>query len=510
MAVTSDKTANGFVQLTVDGVQHLGVKISGHKRSMAGQLQSLRRGHGWVIAGDRVQTWEIEGLIEHEGAIYAYGAHRPNRTLAEIVASEGERSIAQLRDLVSALAALERKSLDSGRYQPNLILAFSDGGMLFLPRNIVEGVLSAQTERERVDAYDGFNHPDLEGERNACFFVGALAYQALTGSLPYTADTVEEIHQRIRQQRVLPPQLSRPEIRGDLSDLIVRSLDAEQEVTLAEWQETLAQCVREGVEREVGKEERSRLSEEAQRFARSAESGYRRRNYFRRNWRTMAIAAGIIVIVGAVGASILKNALKPRITVGMPPQQVVQLFYTSMNSFNSQAMQDCVIDGAGKAAINEATNLYVISRVRQGYEGTTGYVSAQKWLDEGKPKLRPGVSVYGVADLSVKQDSPGSYTVSYQKWEPVQASGNQPPSNTNGPVIMKVQGWKQVDRVHVRNEGKFWAIDRIDHITRSKIGGPVTVTNPNEPAHAPLNQYGQPGATGTKAPTGATPSASGL
>jgi len=480
MSITADR-AEGFVHLTVDGSARLGVKISGHKRSMAGQLQSLRKGHGWIVTGERIESWEIEGLIEHGGAIYAYGPFHESAPITEIFTMQTDDAIERLTRIVSSIRTLIERSNDPQRYEPDLILSLNDGGLLLLPGDIIDGVLSAQTESERVGAFDTFNHPDLEGERNACFLVGVLAYRVLTGKLPYSAETTEEVHQRIREHRVLPPHLALPGTRIELSDLTVRSLDAEQSASLDEWQRVLERSLSEGVRSEIPAEERIRLEEEGQRFSKSAESGYQRRDFFRKNWRTMAIVAGIVVIVGAVGGTILKNALKPRITQGMSPKQVVSLFYTSMDSFNSQAMQDCVIDGAGKAAINEATNLFVISRVREGYEGTTGYVPAQKWLDEGKPQLPSGTSVYGVADLKIVQSSTGEFTVSYQKWEPVQSSGNQPQEGS-GPVLMKVQGWTMQDKVYLKDEGKFWAIYRIDHTERQSIGPPLTVTNPNIPA----------------------------
>lgn len=484
MSVTDEKTKHGFVRLNVDGTEVLGVRISGHKRSMAGQLQGLRRGKGSVVHDGKIDDWQIRGLIEHEGGIYAYGDERAHATLPELLSGEVSSAINTLHELATALATLSAGGLELPSFQPNLLLRFDGEGFLILPKELIDTILSAQTEAERLASYDPFNHPDLAGERNASFLLGVLAYRLLTGRAPYSAENTEELHERIREAKVLPPKLAVPELKEELSDLISRSFKAEEQVTLEEWQQQLSTCAEDGYLREVSDAERARLEEAAERFSKSSEAGFRRQVFFRKNWKTMLIVAGVVVIVGAVGGSILKNALKPRITVGMAPEQVVHLYYTSMNTFNSQAMQDCVIDGAGKAAINEATNLYVISRVRTGYEGSSGYVQAQKWLNEGKPKLPPGSSVYGVADLKITQDTPSSFTVSYQKWQPVQVN-NPPNASSNAPVILKVQGWQRQDKLYLKHESNFWAIYRIDHLVTQQLGKPIPITNPNESARRP-------------------------
>lgn len=489
MSDTTDRTSEGFVTLEVDGEPRLAVKVSGHTRSMAGQLQSLRRGHGWIVKNDRIESWEITGLMEHEGAIYAYGPYRESRPLTALFAMEPQQAVDGVYELARALETLRDRSIDPGKYEPQFILRLEGGGLLFLPENVIDGALSSQTERERVSLFDPFNHPDLRGERNACFLVGVLTYRALTGRLPYTGENSEELHERIRQQKILPPHLSVPGVREDLSQMVVRSFDPERTVTLDQCAEQLGTAKREGVMRELSSQEQERIRDSAEKLSKSSEAGYRRKVFFRKNWRTIVIVAGIVVVVGAVGGSILKNVLKPRITVGMTPRQVVHLYYTSMSTFDSQAMQDAVIDGAGKKAISEATNLYVITRVREGYQHSTGYVSAQRWLNAGKPKLKPGTSVYGVANLKITEDSKRVFTVRYEKWQPyVPQQQSQQPPNPNAPIIMKVQGRQHLDKVYLKNEGNFWAIYRIDHVVDKKLGPPITVTNPKAKTNPPILQ----------------------
>ena len=483
MAVSTEFIGRAICKLTLDGKEYLGIRVSGHKRNIAGQLAESRKGHGWIVSGDRIETWDMNGLVEYNEEIFAYGPYRSGHTLLDLLTGDPEIAFAQVASFVKAVAAMKARNITLSRYLPDALLVDDEGSFLILPQTIIESLRNTQTDEERVASFECFNHPDLGEERNFSFFVGVLLYRILTGTLPFIGETSEEVHRRMREQRIQEPRLLRPEIRPEVSQTILRALTPAASFQLSEWQGFLEKWSDDGLFHEVSAEERTRIEEEAQRDKKQADATFRRRVFFQRNWKTMAIVAGIVILVGAVGSSILKNALKPRMTVGMTPQQVVSLFYTSITTMNSQALQDCVIDGAGKAQINEATNLYVISRVRQGYEGSTGFVPAQQWLAQGKPKLKPGVSVYGVADLSISQQSPGVFTVHYQKWEPVQQSSNQPPSA--GIVPIQVQGTQMTDVVYLKNEGKFWAIYRIDTTKSSPVSPPITVTEPGAQVQSP-------------------------
>lgn len=485
MAVSTDSIGKEISRITIDGTSYLGIRISAHTRNIAGQLQESRKGHGWIVTGERIETWEMTGLVEHEGAIYAYGPYRDGRPLSDLLGQESEEALAGIRAFVAAVAAMGQRNITLSRFLPDALLRDRGGAwLLFLPQPILDAIRNAQTEPERIESYERFNHPDLKDERNVSFFVGVMLYRVLTGSFPFSGSTSEELHQRMREEKIPAPILRRPEIRPEVSEAIMRSLNPTVPFALADWQASLKRWSDDGLFRAISGEERARIEEEAKRVRKKGETSFRRRVFFQRNWKTMAIAAAVAVVVGAIAGSIIHNATKPRITVGMPPEKVVNLFYTSITSLNSQAMQDCVIDGAGKAQINEATNLFVISRVRMGYEGTTGFVPAQTWLNQGKPKLRPGTSVYGVANLKITKDGTGVYTVSYEKWEPAQPpSSAGPPSNVLPPV--EVQGWNRVDRVYLKNEGKFWAIYKIENLKDTSVSPPIDVTNPSAPPPSP-------------------------
>lgn len=461
MAVSVGSIEYGVGRLLVDGQEHLCVRVSGHRKSPAGILQEIRRDRGWIVRSGHVAPWEVEGFVEHEGAIFAYGPSSPGRALAGVLAAAEDAAWRSLFALATDAAALVATGVSLAPPQLSGVLALDEGGHLFLPASILAASRTAAPEADRIADAESWNHPDLNGERAFCYFIGALAYAALTHRPPHSGKSEEEVHERAREQEPISPRIKNPSIAPEVADTVLRALSPHASFTLGEWVTTLEKWAAAGVHREVTPEERKRLGEQAERILRRSEVTFQRKSFLQRNWPTIAIVAGVVVVVGLVGGSILKNALKPRITVGMRPAQVVSLYYDSMNTLNSQAMQDCVIDGAGNQAINQVETLYVINRVREGY-GQGTFIPAAAWVAKGRPPLKSGESVFGVSGLSLSAAGTDSYLARYTQWESIPPKGV---GEGAGPVPpFTVRGVERVDRVFLKHQGDFWAIYRIETV----------------------------------------------
>jgi hypothetical protein len=155
----------------------------------------------------------------------------------------------------------------------------------------------------------------------------------------------------------------------------------------------------------------------------------------------------------------------------------VETFYTSINSMNHTLMEDCVVDKAGKGEINEAMNLYVLSRVQMGYEGKANTVPADQWDRAGRPALKAGTAVYGVTDLAIFEESgePAPvYRVSYEKWSP-DTGGSSGDSGNLGETTLSTLRRKIVDRVSLRSDKGDWVIFRLDRLSEETLPSPETV-----------------------------------
>jgi hypothetical protein len=216
----------------------------------------------------------------------------------------------------------------------------------------------------------------------------------------------------------------------------------------------------------------------------SAGRSFRRRRFWQRNWRVAAIVAAVAILLGALGGTILKNVLAPRVTKGFPPQKVVETFYSSMNTLDHTTMQACVVGPAGRGEIDEVTTLYVTSRVTQGYEGRSSVVSAAEWDEAGRPPLVPPSSLYGVTGLTVHEEQGAPtpvFLVVYDKWNPA-----PPPDTVGGSVdfVPQSEGHTTRDRVSMKLDRGDWVISRIERIGRADLPAPAVA--------APLPAAGPP------------------
>ena len=280
---------------------------------------------------------------------------------------------------------------------------------------------------------------------------------------------------------ILPPELSVPQIKPEVSDFVMKALgrgDNYKKTSdyphLELWQEELSSWIRGNIFRQIDItriEEAGRLKEIKEK---KAADSYRRKVFWQRNWKAAALILGAVIIVSIFLSSILSNVLAPRKTKGFPPARVVEAFYLSMNSLDHMLMQDCVIDKAGKAEIKEVTQLYVLSRVSQGYEGRSNILPADEWQRQGSPELTPPQTVFGVTDLHLLQEAEGAlpvFTATYKKWLPAPQEEEQiretaaapatapAPRATFAPLSFEVK-----ERLFLKNHRGDWVIFNIERL----------------------------------------------
>jgi hypothetical protein len=174
------------------------------------------------------------------------------------------------------------------------------------------------------------------------------------------------------------------------------------------------------------------------------------------------VTAAVLAVVGSIAGTMLKNALAAPLTEGLAPREVVELFYSGINTFDHAAMEDCVTGDAGKGYIREATNLFVISRMREGYERTRPYIDVNEWILNGKPEIPQGKSLYGIAGLKISAEGETQFRVDFRRWTPV-------PSGADGSGEVSYIVEEVTERVRLKEIKGVYRIYSIETLRRQEV-----------------------------------------
>jgi len=413
------------IELSDAGTLRLAVSLGTATRGAAlTRILALRAAPGWIVGtAAGIREWRYEGVIEREGKVFLVGPHVPGLSLEKALAMTAGEALPLMARLARALLQLSENGAGWFPLQSDSVIFMDDGNILFLPPSLDRELRDLRPFEANQETFGCLNHPDLTGERLAAFAVSAALFRIITGRFPFLGSDASDLHEQVRRLEIQPPASLVPGLDQEVSDTIMAGLGrgGGAAVSLGE--------ISAGLERWRAHELVHPLSEQLRRSAlvtaegreASAERTFLRRRFWQRNWKSAAIAAGVVLILGALGGTILRNVLAPRVTRGYPPRKVVETFYTGMNTLDHATMQACVVGPAGRGEIDETTTLYVTSRVTQGYEGHSNVISAAEWDKSGRPPLVPPTTLYGVTGLSVTEERGEPrpvFLVKYDKWNP--------------------------------------------------------------------------------------------
>ncbi|MFW5741653.1 MAG: hypothetical protein ACOCW3_00270 [Spirochaetota bacterium] len=468
MAEQSPIISDGLIIVERGGNEYLGVDtgIPANSPSLR-KLAGRQRQTGWLVRNGAMERWRALGFVERNGRVHVYGPLVRGRFLADVLEDESADRLAALEVVATALTVLENEGATSFAFHTRTVILLDDGGVLIMPPDIMQAIREHQDYAARIARMERFNHPDRKPEDNTGFAIAASAYFIITGAYPFDSDDEEELHARVRAASPIPASYRDVTIRDEVSSTLQRELTAQESgMTTAEWVDVLRAWRASGVRTELDDEQRRRREQTAEQAIARLEEGFRRRELVRKHGRTALVVAVVVILVGTIPGTIIRNALAPRATADLPPEEVVRTFYTSINSLDHMTMEDAVVDDAGKPLIREVTNLFVMDRQRMSVEMESGFVDAQQWRDSGMPTLSDGKSPYGVANLELEAleapEGERRYEADYERWLPDYEQAEL----TGRAGIM---GRRIVDIVSLRRDRDDWVIYEIDQRSEEEI-----------------------------------------
>jgi hypothetical protein len=469
-----------------EGREVLAVAVGARRKEHALRMfPDLRSEPGYRVEGDRVEEWRLEGFFSGEGALYLYGSAEPGRILEAVLEEEASAVLPLLQRLAAALERLAERGIVLDRVQTDSVFFPDSGGVLLLPPGIMKKVCDLNPMAYKLQVFERVNHPDWvrpgpgsgasrspSPTAHLSYTLGALAYRSIVGKYPFEADTEEELHNQVRLRQLPSPALLVPGLREDAGRFLLRALGKEPPSPpgLEEWRQALSDWRGGSLIRPLSESERAARAERAKTEGERAARAYGRRVFWQRRGLTVLIVAAVAVVGGILVTSYLRNLLAPPATVGFTPRQVVEAYLQSMNTLDQEMMSDCTVDGAGKDRIREVINVYVLSRVTQGYEGRSNVVAADEWDRLGRPELEPPLTVFGVTGVRLRQvrgEPEPVFDASYTLWAPEapeESTGAGEPSGGRGEGAPGAQlSSREIrERYFLRMHRGAWAIYRIE------------------------------------------------
>jgi len=497
----------------LNGRQVLGFDTGLNARSFAqAKMADCITQHGTVIYPDgTVESWQPGGVTEYippeavgsrsEGTMVIWGTYLPGEELTAIINEEDRKDEAlnAIRFWLRAAMVLGKGLNDASLPGPagafivttNVVTAknismekqYPVGAVFFPPTRLFKRTLDAAGDEALLDA-GRFFHPDLSGNELLSFSAGAMLYNIFCGSPPFRRDNQDVLRQDIREGVFVPPNLAKPGFSTELSEIISRAISPvpkKNEIKIRPTPDQIVEILGPPSSKKVScwieslsDEETARIRTEQERYGKKRAFTVRTRRFLVRYRVVVAVSlAAFVALLFIIWGVFRRQAERPT-TIGMNPVEVAQTYYGAIDDLDSDLMEACVTGRAGRDDINMVVNLFVITRVRQGYEMRDSFMRAQRWIDAGRPVTND--TVFGITDLRINVLSEGETNASleadYILWIPGAYSDNDSAGENSGQeqseyVPVPPEGVITRDRLVLVFEKDQWRITAIDRTASS-------------------------------------------
>lgn len=363
------------------------------------------------------------------------------------------------------------------------------GSVLLLPPLLTEAMTKMLPEREEIPRKQAWIRPELRNaspEIGWCFLLAVLTRTALCGEFPFLTGRGPVALSYSKSPRHAPgdPALLHPALPENIPALLSRSLfpsssrrgsptgpAPDDPDRLRDWIEGF-KTLEEYRNSRPENHEKAGLSYPLSPGTEDSPAVRRFRDYERKRRkrilravflnRRKALIEGIflgILILGSLSFSAWRKSREPLPTKNLSPERVVRLFYRSRNTLDIPLLESTLAPRFNPPEKEITSNLFVISRVRRGYERKSGFIEASRWIQEGRPALPRDVAVYGITDLKIRR-SPRftaerpAFLVSYRRWETRRPESRSPDSRPSDSVKTAPSAGNQEKAQNTGNSGR--------------------------------------------------------
>jgi len=398
----------------LDGKPVLGFDtgLSAQAFAQAKLAQFINQSGSIVYPDGKIETWQPGGVAEHETMVI-WGSPFYGEALTEIINAPDRKDEAldALRCWLKAIELIRETPYDG----PAGVFFASEktrngapfGAVFFPPARLMKRILDADNA---VPEAEQWVHPDLKGAEAVSFAAGTMLYRIFCGERPFTADNEDELLRDIREGVFIPPVLAAPGLDPEMSSLISSAMSRIPQNNEPGFRPTPESII--GLLglpsskpvsawfTQLSDEEISKINAEREKFVRKKSLSVKARRFVIRNTVLIAVSAAVILIIALIARGIIQRQKELPSTMGMNPVEVAEAYYGAFETLDHVLMEACVSGKAGADDIRMVMNLFVISRVRQGYEQGGFFMTASEWLETGRPFAEDKM-VFGIAELKI-------------------------------------------------------------------------------------------------------------
>jgi len=406
---------------------------------------------GYIVNPDGTNSiWKAAGVFENDGLMTVWGPEFQGERLDLILADAIEKqNVKTWQAALQAVVFWIRAKLFLGdehsALAPGAAFIANSGSVFFAPENLSNRCLLSEGSEQ-----NSYVCPDLFGMDAAAFCAAAMLYKILTQTNPFPVP--KTIFQDMREGVFLPPHLAAPGLYEKLCSLIQAALflPAANKKPSKSGADILNDFLKLLMRKETGTvsvtslfhtlsaEEDGKIQKEKRVFLKRKIAVVKMKRLVVRNKIPLLITLVILFFLGFFVTSLALNQKEKPTTSGMDSHQVVITYYESYSNLQHEFMEAC-IDGADRGDIDIATNLYVVTKVKQANDLKSGaLIPAGVWKKSGG-KL-PSPDVFGVVtdDIIIEilegSETEGRilYRVIYTLWYP----NDTPASRRNDDLLL--------------------------------------------------------------------------
>ncbi len=435
---------------TINEKQKTLLYISSEDTTIPSNILQGKRESGYLYKDGKLSEWYWQGFTQQNGNRYIYFEPIKLLHLEALFTLEKAELLKRISDIAELLKIVSCK-----RFIPqDALYLIEGGGILLLPFTIMELQNTGKNSDQVESTYEKWVRPGFRDEKISVYQLASYIYHYIAKEAP-----LENPDARDDSYKPVPINLYPGKLNPKAGVWIQKVLNAKKTDEIQDistWIEEFKVLrndffIKNPIDTSVKLES----------YLASREKRVKKNRFLRKRGNLLIASIVSLAAIIAVLVSILSNALAPPATVGLPPEEMLALFYQSQNTLDTELLGDCLDRGVKSEAENMVTYLFVTSRTRLAYEQNDGLVSAQEWLDQGKPEVDPTSMIFGITGLEITQLDEDTFLAEYTLWAP---SSGEESGEEGADTGLRVEQRSISEELDVRLKKDYWLITEIRKI----------------------------------------------